>query len=173
MLQLSPIFYNRKILSLRTGGPVGTALSPILNPNNLKIEGWYATANGERESYILPEAEVRDIIAKGIVVNDHTALTLTDDMIRLKKTIDLAYEVIGKQVITTNKKKLGKVTDYAVDSDTMNIKKLYLSQNIFKGFGSQPLIIDRNQIEEINNKSIIVSEATDKIRSTKSATATA
>lgn len=173
MLQLSPVFYNRKILSLRTGGPVGTALSPILNPNNLKIEGWYATANGERESYILPAGEVRDIIAKGIVVNDHTALTPTEDMIRLKKTIDLGYEVIGKQVITTSKKKLGKVADYSVDSDSMMIKKLYLNQSLLRGFSSEALLIDRNQIEEINNKSIIVSDTTDKIRNSRTAPANA
>lgn len=173
MLQLSSIFYNRKVLSLRTGGPVGFAMSPVINPNNLKIEGWYATATGERESYILPVAEVRDIIIKGIVVDDHSSLTRVEDMIRLKKTIDIAYEVIGKQVVSSGKKKLGKVADYAVNDDVMMIKKLYVNQSLLKNFTTQQLIIDRDQIVEINNKSIIVRDGSEQVRAGAQAQATA
>lgn len=160
MFQLSSIYYNRKVLSLRTGGPVGQALSPVINPNNLKIEGWYATAQGSREAMVLPVPEVRDIISKGIVVDDHTAMTPVEDLVRLRKVIDTAYEPIGKQVITEGKKKLGKVQDYAVDTESMFIKKLYVGQSLLKNFSAQQLVIDRSQIVEINDRIIKVREAT-------------
>ena len=170
MLQLSGIYYDRQILSLRTGGPVGQALSPLINPNNLKIEGWYATARGERNSYILPASEVRDIIKKGIVVDDHSALTHTEDLVRLKKVIDLGFEVINKRVVTENKRKLGKVQNYAVDDESMFIKKLYIAQSLLKNFSTQQLVIDRSQIIEINDSEIVIRDSAERVRTGKRAT---
>ncbi len=165
MLQLSGIYYDRKILSLRTGGPVGHALNPVINPNNLKIEGWYATAVHERESYILPVGEVRDIIAKGIVVDDHTSLTLVEDMIRLKNVIQLGFEIIGKTVKYENKRTIGKVEDYAVDDQSLYIQKLYVNQSLLRNFSSQQLVIDRSQIVEINDRTVIVRDTRSRVSS--------
>jgi sporulation protein YlmC with PRC-barrel domain len=159
MLQVSNIYYDRPILSLRTGGPIGHALNPVINPNNLKIEGWYATAKGERTSYIVPISEVRDIINKGIVVNDHSSLTNVDDLVRLKSVIDLGFEIIGKQVVTENKHKLGKVADFAVDDQSMLIKKLYVNQSLIKNLSIQQLVVDRNQIVELDNRRVVVRDA--------------
>ena len=173
MLITSSIYYNRNILSLRSGGPIGYAYSPIINPDSLKIEGWYASLHGSKDQMILPISEVRDIIGKGIVVDDHMSITHVEDLVRLKKVIELRFEAIGKYVYTERKKKLGKVADYAVDNDSMFIQKLYLNQSFFKGLMSQQLIIDRLQIVQINNKGIIVKENTQRIRSTERAAATA
>lgn len=173
MLQLSAIYYNRKILSLRTGGPIGFATSPVINPSSLKIEGWYATAHGDKTPMVIPASEVRDIITKGIVVNDHTSLTPTEDLVRLKDVIELTFEVIGKSVITEQKKKLGKVQDYAVDDQALYIKKLYVNQNLLKNFISQQLIIDRDQIIEINDRHIIVRDGTARANAGEQAPATA
>lgn len=170
MLQLSSTYYDRPILSLRTGGPVGHALSPVINPNNLKIEGWYATARGEKSSYVVPVNEVRDIINKGIVVNDHSSLTHTDDLIRLKDVINVGFEIIGKSVISENKRKLGKVSDYAVDDESMFIKKLYVNQSILKNLGTHQLIIDRTQIVELNDRHVVVRDTSIRAKSTAQAT---
>jgi uncharacterized protein YrrD len=159
MLRLSSYYYDRKILSLRTGGPVGHALSPVINPNNLKIEGWYATAIHEREQYIVPTSEVRDIIDKGIVVDDHSALTPVDDMVRMKDIIQLGFEIIGKTVKSERKRTLGKVESYAVDETSYGIQKLYVNQSFFRNFSTQQLVIDRSQIIEINDRFVIVNDA--------------
>lgn len=173
MLQLSKIYYDRPILSLRTGGDIGHALSPLINPNNLKIEGWYATARGERDSCILPSNEVRDIINKGIVVNDHTSLTATEDLVRMKDIINMGFELIGKQVITDQKRKIGKVSDYAVDDQSLHIKKLYVQQSLLRTMSMDQRIIDRDQIVEINNREVIVRDTDDKVRAAEKAPATA
>ncbi len=162
MLQLSAIYYDRDVLSLRTGGPIGHAMSPVIDPTTLKIEGWYATARASKDAMIVPAGEVRDIIRKGIVVNDHTSLTHVEDLVRLKNIIELQFEIIGKKVISDSKRKIGKIADYAVDDSSMYIKKLYVNQNLLKNFTSQQLIIDRSQITEINDKYVVVRESTQK-----------
>jgi uncharacterized protein YrrD len=160
MLRFSDIYHNRDVLSLRVGAVIGHVYAPILNPNNLKIEGWYATENGSRDERILPVAEIRDVIKTGLVVNDHDALTLVDDLVRLKEIIALRFELIGKAVKTDQKRKLGKISDYAVDDQSLVVQKLYVSPGAMRGLTKQDLIIDRSQIVEINNKHVIVQDST-------------
>jgi uncharacterized protein YrrD len=165
MLILSQDYYNKPILSLRTGGEIGTSIAPIVNPNTLKIEGWYAVARGEREEFILPINEVREFINKGYIVDDHSALALAEDMVRLKEIVALRFDLIDKSVITESGSKLGKIVDYAVDNQSQYIKKLYVNPPFLKGLTSGQLLIDRSSIIEITNTKIVVSDATIKDRS--------
>ncbi len=176
MILLSNIFSQRRILSLRTGNAIGFAYSPIINAHTFKVEGWYATLSGSKESMILPVLELRDIIAKGFVVNDHDAITPTEDMIRLKSVIDEDYTPIGKTVETDDGRKLGKVADYAVDSKSLFIKKLYVKQGLLQSLTSlttHQVIIDRSQIIDVTPSKIIVREATVKASQPRSAPARA
>jgi len=165
MLRLSNNYLDRSILSLRTGGVIGVALAPIINPNNLKIEGWYAQNRLEKGNFVLPILEIRDFIAKGLVVNDHDALTHPDDMVRLKDTMNLRFELIGKLVTTEGKKRLGKVIDYAVDEQSNYIQKIYVAPSLLKGLTNDQMLIDRSQIIEITDKKIIIANLDATVRS--------
>jgi uncharacterized protein YrrD len=160
MLQLSDSFINTPVLSLRTGGPVGTTVSPIINPNNLKIEGFYCMDRFSKNRLVLLAQEIRDIVPDGIVVNDHEAMSEPDELVRLKEIIALQFELLGKPVITNNRKRLGKVNDYAIDTASLYIQKLYVSQSIMKSLSGGQISIGRSQILEITHKKIVVQEPT-------------
>ena len=147
-------------MSLRTGGPIGTVISPIINPANLKIEGWFVDDILQKQRRVLVSLDVRDIIAQGFVVNDHEALTDPAELVRLKSLLELKFELVGKTVVTEHKNRLGKVKDYAFEKDTLFIQKLYTEQSIIKSLSGGSAIVDRNNIVEINNQKIVVSEAT-------------
>lgn len=143
-------------MSLRTGGQVGTALEPIINPNDLKIEGWYCKDFFTKQTLILLAKDIRDFVPQGIAVDDHDVLTEPDDLIRFKEVIELAFELKGKQVITNHKRKLGKVDDYALDPLSMKIQKIYVARPVYKSLTEGQLSIDRSQIIEITPSKIIV-----------------
>ncbi len=145
-------------MSLRTGGEIGIAYEPIINPNNLKIEAWFCQDRFSKEKLVLLSQDVRDIIPQGIVVNDHDVLTEPDDLIRLQKVLKLEFTLLGKPVYTDHKKKLGKVSDYAAEMPTLFIQKLYISQSIVKSLSGGNLSVDRNQIVEITNRKVIVKD---------------
>jgi sporulation protein YlmC with PRC-barrel domain len=153
---------NRPVLSLRTGTPIGTTLSPIINPNNLKIEGFYCQENSTRKTLVLLSQDIREILVQGIVVNDLDALTEPEELIRLKDILKVNFELLGKVVIT-GKERVGKVGDYAVDIDSMFIQKLYVSQSVFKSFSGGNLGIDRSQIIEITDKRIVIHDLAQKV----------
>ena len=71
------------------------------------------------------------------------------------------HEQLGKQVVTLSKQRLGKVTDYATEVETMYVQKIYVSQGIIKGLTRGSLGIDRSQINEITDKKIIVNDLLD------------
>jgi len=157
MLQLSAMIINRPVMSLRTGTEIATALVPIINPNNLKIEGFYCKV-GRRDHPILISQDIRDFLPQGIAVNDEDALSDSRDLIRLKEIVDLNFELLGKHVETADGQKLGKVSDYATEVSSMFIKKLYVSQPLLKNFSGGTLGIDRTQIVEITDKKIVVND---------------
>lgn len=158
MLQLSQSLLNRPVMSLRTGQPVATAVSPIINPNNLKIEGFYCTDRFSKDELILLYQDIRDIIPQGFVVDDHDVLTERSELVRLRDILDIGFKLIGKPVETTSKQHIGKVNDYATELETMYIQKLYVSQSLFKSLAGGNLGIDRSQINEITDRKIIINE---------------
>lgn len=160
MLTLGQQLTGKNILSLRVGRPIGITSEVIINPNNLKIEGWHATDLGDKSKVILLSQDVREILKQGFVVNDHDALTPIDDLVRIKKILDYNFTLIGKNVVTTSKNKLGKVSDYAFEKNGFFVQKLYVSQSILKSFTGGGLVIDRTQIVEITHKKITVNDAT-------------
>lgn len=154
---------NRPVLSLRTGTEVATALEPIINPGNLKIEGFYCRDSQSRQHLILISQDVRDILTRGIIINDHDQLVKSEELVRLEPVLRVGFSLIGKIVQTTGGHKLGKVEDYSVDTESMFVQKLYVTQSIFKSWNGGNLGIDRTQIVEITDKKVMVSELTQKI----------
>lgn len=158
MLQLSGSLLHRPVLSLRTGGVVATAKGTIINPNNLKIEGFYCEDAFTRKLTILVYQDIRDIIPQGFVVNDADVLTEPTELVRLKEVMSIGFELLGKHVQTVSNDKLGKVVDFATEITTMYVQKIYVGQSIFKNLTGGNLGIDRTQIVEITSKHIIVQD---------------
>jgi len=158
MLQLSESLLNKPVMSLRTGQPVATTTTPIINPNNLKIEGFYCNDRFSKEPLILLYQDIRDIIPQGFVIDDHDVLAEPEELVRLKEILEIDFGLIGKPVETVSQQHVGKVSDYATEMETMYIQKLYVSQNMFKSFTGGNLGVDRNQINEITDKKIIINE---------------
>lgn len=158
MLQLSGMFINRPVLSLRIGKQVAVTGAPVINPNNLKIEGFYCMEEKNPHPLILLGQDVRDIMPQGLVVNDLDVLTEPSDLVRLEQILKIDFDLIGKPVITASREKLGKVSDYSVETESLFIQKIYITQSIFKSLSGGNLGIDRTQIVEITNKAIIVQD---------------
>jgi sporulation protein YlmC with PRC-barrel domain len=171
MLQLSASILNKSILSLRTGTPIAIITAAIINPDNLKIEGFYCQDRFDKSELVLLYQDIRDTLPQGYVVNDHAVLAEAGELVRLKKVLELNFDIIGKAVVTLSKQKVGKVSDYAVELETMYIQKIYVAQSILKSFTGGSLSIDRSQVNEITPSRIIINELTKRAPAAQSAMA--
>ncbi len=167
MLKLSKALIDYPIMSLRAGGQIATTINPIINPDNLKIVAWAVQDKFSKQTLYLLSQDIRETLPLGFAVDDHDKLSLADDLIRLKDLLELNYSLFGKYVTTENDKKLGKVTDYAVDIDSMIIKKIYCTKGLIKGFTAGETSIDRSQVIETTQTRVIVEDATVKSREPK------
>lgn len=158
MLQLSSAFADKNIMSLRTGSPVAVITRPILNPNNLKIEGFFCQDIYDRKELVMLYQDIRELLPQGFVIDDHDVLITPDELVRLQDIMQLNFQLINMPVVTNNKEKIGKVSDFATEIETMFVQKLYVSQSVFKSFSGGQLSVDRNQIIEISDNRILISD---------------
>lgn len=173
MLKLSAAVLNQPIMSLRTGGVVGGSETAIINPNNLKIEGFYCNDHFSKNTLVLLAQDIRDITKQGIIVDDHDVLSEPAELVRLTSVLDLNFQLIGKPVYTVSKHKVGKIIDFAADNATLYIQKLYVSQSLIKSLGTGQLSVDRSQIVEITNSRVVIKDLENRANSGLRATAPA
>jgi sporulation protein YlmC with PRC-barrel domain len=155
MLFFGSSFHNTKLFSIRSGGLIGEVTKPIINPNNLHIDAFFATAMNRQQEGVVVDMDVRDLSPKGLIINDHEDVTDASELVRLQPIIDIRFELIGKNVYV-GRVKVGKVEDYVVDTKSLFIVKLYVQPSILKMSAGQ-MIFDRQSIVEVTDKKVVVS----------------
>ena len=149
---------NVPVISLQTGTQVGLAMTPLINPNNLKIEGWFCQVPATKEPQFLSNEDIREVSHYGFAVNSREVVAPLEDFIRLEKTMRLNFQLNGKVVVTESRRKLGKVEDYSVDVDSFYIQKLYVNRRTMGSFFKDQLVVSRMQIREITDKRIVIQD---------------
>jgi sporulation protein YlmC with PRC-barrel domain len=153
MLLLASQLNNLPILSIRVGGRIGKVLQPIINPNNLHIDGFYVQPSNRKERLIVLDMNIRDFSGKGIIVDDHTSLSEPEELVRLQSIIEIDYSLIGKAVLV-NKRKVGKVRDFSIDTSSLFVQKMYVQPPLWKNVAVNELIFDCKNIVEVTDKYI-------------------
>lgn len=152
---------NLPLMSLQTGTQVGTATKHIIDPRRLNIVAFYCEGPLiDFNPAILHISDIREFSNIGLIIDGADNIMPPDDLVRLQEIIEYQFELDGKQVIEEGGRKLGKVGNYTVDSESFYIVKLHVRPTLFQSFGSAELLIDRTQIREINDKHIVVRKAT-------------
>lgn len=165
MLKLFETVPGINVMSLRTGMPVAKVETAIINPNNLYIEGWFVKESRKKESMILLSADIRDVLPQGFAINDQEVLSAQDELVRLKKILELDFKILHLKVVSESGKGYGKVSDYAFETSNFFIQKIYAGQSIVKNFSGGSLSIDRSQIIEVTNRRIVIEDPREEARS--------
>lgn len=161
MLLLTKSIEGAPVMSLQTGGKLGEITVPIIDPRNLKITAYHVAGPRIHEESVVHTSDIREIGTLGVIVNDAgTIMPIDDGLVRLEEVRAIKFKLIGKPVVDDSGKKLGKVSDYAVDSDDFMVMKLHVAQSVMKNLSSSALIIDRSQIIDVTDTTITVRSGT-------------
>lgn len=157
MLMMSKGLFGQPILSLHTEGQIGVAQEPIINPHNLKIIGWWCKSPSSPKQLVLLADNVREMMPKGLAVDNDSALSAPEDLVRHREILDIHFVLLDK-LVRTKRHKLGKVSDFTYD-ESMFVQKLYVARSLVKIFSPEDtLIIDRSQIQEVTDNYILVDD---------------
>ena len=148
---------NLPILSLQTGGTLGRVTEPIIDPRQFHIVAFYCAGPRIRGTAVLHTTDIREVSSVGIIVDDADSLMSPDeDLVRLKEVLDLHFSLLGKSVIDTHKRKLGKVEGYSFEMESFFIMKVNVRQPLIRSLTGSNLLIDRTQIIKITDSQLVV-----------------
>ena len=150
-------------MSLQTGGRLAHTEKAIIDPANLKILAYEVVGPLLTETpAFIRTADIREYGRLGMIIDSTDELIGLSDVIHIKKIHDLNFSLIGMQVIDDHRHKLGKVDDYTLDTDSYVIQQLNVRRGFLKSLNDTGLLINRSQIVEINNSTIVVKSPTKK-----------
>ena len=163
MLLLGSRLAHTPIMSLQTGSRLAHTEKAIIDPANLKILAYEVVGPLLTETpAFIRTADIREYGRLGMIIDSTDELVGLSDVIHIKKIHDLNFSLIGMQVIDDHKHKLGKVDDYTLDTDSYVIQQLNVRRGFLKSLNDTGLLINRSQIVEINNSTIVVKSPTKK-----------
>lgn len=158
---------NAPVLSLHVGGQIARVVSEIIDPNDLKIIALNVdgpqTGDGEHGD-ILDVRSIREYSNLGLIVDSVDDFVSSEDVIKIKKILDLNFSLVGLNVKTKKGTKLGKVTDFTFDVDTFTVMQIIVKRPALKAIIDPELIIGRSEVKEVNDYEIIVKDEEEKIR---------
>jgi len=159
MIILGSKLQNTPIMSLQTGGEIAKATQAIIDPESLAIIGYIVDGplvSAQENGTILRIADVRELSDLGFIVDSIDELVNPDDIIKLKDIYDLGFRLRGINVLDERRKKLGKVTDYTVETGNFVVQQLTVHRPLLRSFNDTELVIHRSQIIEVSSNAIVV-----------------
>lgn len=158
---------NYPVLSLHIGGEIARIISPIVDPNDLKIIAFFvsgAIVRGEEVGNILKTDSIREISKLGIIVDSADEFVEEGDVIRIDEILGLNFSPIGLKVESKKGSNLGKVIGYMINTENFLIQQVIVKRPMIKSFMDSELLIGRSEIVEVTDYKIIVRDEEDKIR---------
>lgn len=153
-------------MSLQVGVKVAETVEPVIDPRNLMVIAYEVDGPLlENRPQFIRIADIRELSDIGMIIDSSDELVGEDDVIKLKEVRDMNFQLIGIKVIDDRGKKLGKVEDYTIDTDSFVIQQLSVRGGMMSSLSSTGHVIHRSQIVEISDTKITVKSAEKKLTS--------
>lgn len=152
------------VMGLQTGSQLAHITQPIINPRTLEIVAYEVEGSllDQRPS-LLRVADIRELGSLGIIIDSSDEFVGEDDIIKLKELRDLHFNLLGLRVVDERKHKLGKITDYTIDTDSFVVQQLVVKGGLFNSLTSTGHTIHRSQIVKITDTTITVKSTEKKL----------
>lgn len=161
MILLGSKLFHSPVMSLQTGSEIAKTASAIIDPASLTIVGYTVEGSlvSSKVGNVLRTQDVRELSDLGFIIDSIDELVDPNDILNLKDIYDLGFSLIGMPVLDERRKKIGKVTDYTLETGNFVIQQLTVHRPLLHSFNDTELVIHRTQIIEISQKAIVVHSA--------------
>lgn len=155
-----------QVLSLHVGQSIAEVISPIIDPNDLKIIGFVVGGGvvGGEVGNILRTESIREYSNIGMIVDSEDVFVSRVDVMKIDEIMSLEFKLTGLKCVTRKGTKLGKIVSYTVDTTNFEIKQIVVQRPVLKAFIDPELVISRNEIVEVDDYKVTVKDEEDKIR---------
>ena len=166
MLLLGERLIGTPVMSLQVGVKVAETVEPVIDPRSLTIVAYEVDGPLlEAHPKFIRIADIRELSDIGMIIDSSDELVDADDIIKIKEIRNLNFELIGMKVIDERGKRLGKVEDYTLDTDSFVIQQISVKGGLINSLSSTGHVVHRSQITEISDTAITVKSADNKLTS--------
>ncbi len=157
MLLLGSRLINTPVMGLQTGSELARTKSPVIDPANLTILAYVVEGPLLGNSTnLLRIADTRELSDVGFIIDSSDEFVEPDDIIKLAEIYHLGFSLMNMPVTDERRRRLGKITDYTIDTDSFTVQQLTVKRPLFRRLSDTELLVHRSQIIEINNQSIVI-----------------
>ena len=157
MLFPSDRLINTPVMGLQTGSELARTKSALIDPSTLKILAYELSGHRlEHQPSLLLVEDIREISDLGIIIDSSDEFVAVEDVIKINEVYNLHFSLFDKLVRDEKNNKLGKVIDYSMEPNSFIVKQLIVRRPLLKSFSDTQLVIDRTQIIEVNDTTIII-----------------
>ncbi len=155
------------ILSLHIGGEIARVTEVIIDPNSLSIIGFRVEGKMIQDDVgdILPIESVREFSRMGMIIDSIDEFVDEADVIKIKKVLELNFDLVGLKVVTRKKEKIGKVADFTIEEGGWSVQQLIVQRPAMKAFFDPQLVIPRKQIIEVDDYQVVIKDEHEKVKS--------
>jgi len=159
MLWTAKSLSNLPIKSLESGNILGYIKETIIDPENCQLLGFlvYNSFWSNRQK-ALSFRDIYKFSYQEILVRSDQVITELEEIVRIKNIVEEKRFIIESKVFTQSGKKLGKVSDFVIDTDLGLMVKIYVEKKELWGIMGDLLIISAEQILEIKPRKIIIKD---------------
>lgn len=145
------------VLSVQDSRRIATISSTIIDPDTLKIIAFrvYGAANSEGGN-LIDARSIREYSTLGVVIDSIDEFISDSDVVKIKKVLELNFDLIGLKVETKKRSKLGKIIDFTVTNDNFSVQQIIVKRPSIKSFLDPELTIPRSEIVEVTDYKVIV-----------------
>lgn len=173
MLVIGSKMINNPILSLHVGDQIAATQRAIVDPEDLRVMAYTLTGpllNDSEVGNILMTDDVRELGPNGLIIDSIDRLVNREDIIRLDEVMSLNFNLIGLRVVSEDGKKIGKIVDYTLDSQSFMVYQLIVQRPMFASFNDPQLTVNRSQIVEIDDFKVTIRHGEEKVKVKKKET---
>lgn len=153
------------VMSLQTGNEIGITVVTILDRGTLQILA-YELAGKQLDmlpAYLKIE-DIRELSDIGFIVDSSEEIITLDDIVVAKDAYTHPLRLEHMRVVDELGTKLGKVERAIMNTDSFRVEQLHVQRPFFKSLSDTNLIIHRQQIVDIDDKTITVKSGTVKTK---------
>lgn len=150
---------NVPILSVQAGGVVAETGKAIIDPENLKIIGFFVKGGVVgREEKVLSVSSIREYSRAGMVVDSADEFMGREEIVKIAKVLELNFSLVGLKVETKKGSQLGKIADFTVASEDFLVQQIIVRRPALKALIDPELTISRKEIVEVTDDKIVVKD---------------
>lgn len=155
MLLLRSQIIKKNVYELKTQTRVGKIFELVFDCSSFKIIAFVLQKSllSSKKIMLINSADIIQANKSAIFINNIDSISSLDENVRVKKAVNDKFYGIGQKVITKSGKTIGKMYDFVINSETLNIEKIYVSS-----FFGDRIIPIKNIISIEENRKIIIKD---------------